>query len=87
MAHDMILLWSDIPRVITGMDILGRLLRGIARDADPGILAVESGEAETAFRGIASRKALTGDRTPIRRQASARSLATISSANANGTAW
>ncbi len=31
---DVILLWSDKPRVITGTDILGRLLRGIARKAD-----------------------------------------------------
>ncbi len=29
--HDVILVWSDYPRVITGADILGRLLRGIAR--------------------------------------------------------
>ncbi len=28
---DVILLWSDKPRVVTGTDILGRLLRGIAR--------------------------------------------------------
>jgi len=28
---DVILLWSDNPRVVTGTDILGRLLRGIAR--------------------------------------------------------
>jgi metal transporter CNNM len=27
--HDVILLWGDTPRVITGADILGRLLRGI----------------------------------------------------------
>ena len=32
--HDLILLWSDEKRVITGADILGHLLRGIAlRDA------------------------------------------------------
>jgi hypothetical protein len=28
-ANDLILLWSDDKRVITGTDILGRLLRGI----------------------------------------------------------
>ena len=27
--HDVILVWSDEKRVITGADILGRLLRGI----------------------------------------------------------
>ena len=27
--HDMILLWTDQPRIITGADILGRLLKGI----------------------------------------------------------
>ena len=33
---DLILLWSDQKRVITGTDLLGRLLRGIARrDAAP----------------------------------------------------
>ncbi len=29
--HDIILYWADVKRVITGSDILGRLLRGIAR--------------------------------------------------------
>ncbi len=29
---DVILLWGDKPRVVTGTDILGRLLRGIARE-------------------------------------------------------
>jgi CBS domain containing-hemolysin-like protein len=29
--HDLILLWSDQKRIITGADLLGRLLRGIAR--------------------------------------------------------
>lgn len=29
--NDVILLWGDRPRVVTGTDILGRLLRGIAR--------------------------------------------------------
>lgn len=29
--NDVILLWSEPPRLITGTDILGRLLRGIAR--------------------------------------------------------
>lgn len=29
--HDVILLWSDEKRVITGADILGRLLRGIVK--------------------------------------------------------
>lgn len=27
--HDIILLWSDVKQVITGSDLLGRLLRGI----------------------------------------------------------
>jgi metal transporter CNNM len=31
---DVILLWDERPRVITGTDILGRLLRGIARPTD-----------------------------------------------------
>ncbi|TVP56501.1 MAG: DUF21 domain-containing protein [Halomonadaceae bacterium] len=31
--EDIILLWTDQPRVVTGSDILGRLLRGIARPA------------------------------------------------------
>ncbi|WP_018231467.1 DUF21 domain-containing protein [Thioalkalivibrio thiocyanodenitrificans] len=31
LEDDVILLWGDTPRVITGTDILGRLLRGIAR--------------------------------------------------------
>jgi metal transporter CNNM len=30
---DVILLWQDAPRIVTGTDILGRLLRGIARRA------------------------------------------------------
>jgi len=30
--HDIILVWTDIRRVITGADILGRLLRGIASE-------------------------------------------------------
>ncbi len=30
--NDVILLWGDNPRVVTGTDILGRLLRGIARE-------------------------------------------------------
>ncbi len=29
--NDVVLLWSDQPRVVTGTDLLGRLLRGIAR--------------------------------------------------------
>jgi hypothetical protein len=29
--HDLILLWSDEPRIITGADLLGRLMRGIVR--------------------------------------------------------
>lgn len=29
--HDVILLWTTSPRIITGTDLLGRLLRGIAR--------------------------------------------------------
>lgn len=31
--HDVILLWSEQPRLVTGTDILGRLLRGIAQPA------------------------------------------------------
>jgi len=31
--EDVILLWNEHPRVVTGADILGRLLRGIARPA------------------------------------------------------
>lgn len=31
--HDVILVWGDEPRLITGADILGRLLRGITRRA------------------------------------------------------
>jgi metal transporter CNNM len=33
--EDVILLWNEHPRVVTGTDILGRLLRGIARSASP----------------------------------------------------
>jgi len=29
--HDVILIWAEQKRVITGSDILGRLLRGISR--------------------------------------------------------
>ncbi|TFH23548.1 MAG: DUF21 domain-containing protein [Myxococcales bacterium] len=29
--HDIILVWTDTPRIITGADVLGRLMRGIAR--------------------------------------------------------
>ncbi len=29
--HDLVLVWGDHRRIITGADILGRLLRGIAR--------------------------------------------------------
>ena len=32
--NDVVLLWSDKPRIITGADILGRLLRGISGGAD-----------------------------------------------------
>lgn len=32
--NDVVLLWSDEPRIITGADILGRLLRGISNAAD-----------------------------------------------------
>jgi metal transporter CNNM len=32
--NDVILLWGERPRVVTGTDILGRLLRGIARPSD-----------------------------------------------------
>ncbi len=38
-GDDVILLWSDRPRIVTGTDLLGRLLRGVARvsrnGADP----------------------------------------------------
>ena len=33
--QDIVLVWSDVKRVITGSDILGRLLRGIARREPP----------------------------------------------------
>ncbi len=33
--EDIILYWGDEKRVITGSDILGRLLRGIARQEGP----------------------------------------------------
>jgi metal transporter CNNM len=33
---DVILLWDDAPRIVTGTDILGRLLRGIAQPATAG---------------------------------------------------
>jgi hypothetical protein len=33
-THDTILLWTDQPRLITGSDLLGRLLRGIVRRAE-----------------------------------------------------
>ena len=32
---DVILLWDDAPRIVTGTDILGRLLRGIAQPVSP----------------------------------------------------
>jgi hypothetical protein len=32
--HDVILLWSEVKHVITGADILGRLLRGIVKQKD-----------------------------------------------------
>ena len=32
--NDVVLLWGDEPRIITGADILGRLLRGISGGAD-----------------------------------------------------
>jgi metal transporter CNNM len=34
-ADDVILLWNEQPRIITGTDILGRLLRGIAQSSPP----------------------------------------------------
>lgn len=34
LEHDIILLWTEKPRIITGSDILGRLLRGIAQEED-----------------------------------------------------
>ena len=44
---DVILLWGDQQRVITGTDILGRLLRGIARPPDSGttLVSLENGPA------------------------------------------
>ncbi len=42
--HDVIVLWGEQPRLLTGTDILGRLLRGIARPvAVPRPEAVEPG--------------------------------------------
>ena len=32
--NDVVLLWGEVPRIITGADILGRLLRGISSAAD-----------------------------------------------------
>lgn len=29
-SEDIVLLWTEVPRIITGADLLGRLLRGIA---------------------------------------------------------
>jgi hypothetical protein len=34
---DQILLWGNRPRIVTGTDILGRLLRGIARLPQPAV--------------------------------------------------
>jgi len=36
--NDIILIWSDEKRVITGADILGRLLRGIVSKNTPNVL-------------------------------------------------
>jgi metal transporter CNNM len=36
--NDIILIWSDEKRVITGADILGRLLRGIVSENNPNVL-------------------------------------------------
>jgi metal transporter CNNM len=49
--HDVILLWGDEPRVVTGTDILGRLLRGIARPVSTR--TPESMVTEAASRGDA----------------------------------
>ncbi len=38
---DLILLWGERPRVVTGADILGRLLRNIAQPAHPSAAAAE----------------------------------------------
>jgi metal transporter CNNM len=40
--NDVILLWDEHPRVITGTDILGRLLRGIARSPDSGTILMST---------------------------------------------
>ncbi|MCG6199716.1 DUF21 domain-containing protein [Psychromonas antarctica] len=32
--HDVILVWTDMPRIITGADILGRLLKGIGKNQE-----------------------------------------------------
>jgi metal transporter CNNM len=37
---DVILLWGDQPRIVTGTDILGRLLRGIARPPSPALARI-----------------------------------------------
>ncbi len=41
--HDTILLWTDEPRLITGSDLLGRLLRGILRRTSANGAAPEAG--------------------------------------------
>lgn len=33
---NLILLWGDMPRIVTGTDILGRLMRGIVRCTEGG---------------------------------------------------
>ena len=33
--HDLIILWGEQKRVITGADLLGRLMRGISKTAPP----------------------------------------------------
>ena len=33
LTYDVILIWDDNPRVVTGSDLLGRLMRGIVEHA------------------------------------------------------
>ena len=63
--RDIILVWTgDGRRIITGSDILGRLLRGIARpdDGDSGHAADAAGESRTAHTGSGARDAREGGR-------------------------
>ena len=47
-SDDVILVWDDEPRVITGADVLGRLMRGIVRRGRPGAVATGTGGGSPA---------------------------------------